>query len=189
MSDVIRCFIAIELSLEIKIALQKIKDELMPKIPNVKWTQPDNIHLTLKFLGHISVNTVESVKTILEDLAKNTKPFTIRLSSPGAFPSFGSPRVIWAGIDKGNEESINLAGCIEEKAALIGIEKENRAFHPHLTLARINFLKDKKALKNAFSSLNIPPVEMTASGLTLFQSTLTREGAIYTILDEIKFGS
>ncbi len=187
MSENIRCFIAIELSPEIKTALQKIEDELKSKVPSVKWVKPDNIHLTLKFLGHIDTDAVESVKAALGAIAQNAKPFVIRLSSPGAFPTPERPRVIWVGIDKGDKESIDLANSIEEKTALLGIEKENRAFHPHLTLARVDFLKDKSALKNAFDSLKIPPVEMTASKLTLFQSTLTRGGSIYTALHEASF--
>ncbi|MFH0839585.1 MAG: RNA 2',3'-cyclic phosphodiesterase [Candidatus Omnitrophota bacterium] len=184
MSETIRSFIAIELSPEIKEALQKIEDELKPKIPEVKWVKPDNIHLTLKFLGHISTDAIESTKSILTEIANNTKPFTIRLSSPGAFPALERPRVVWVGIDRGAEESVALAGAIEEGVSHLGIEKEGRAFHPHLTLGRVDFLKDKTALKNAFSSLNIPPLEAAISKLTLFKSTLTRQGALYEILHE-----
>ena len=187
MNETIRCFIAIELSPEIRDTLREIQSDLKKSVVGVKWVKPENIHLTLKFLGHINPSTVEEVKSALTEIASHVKPFTIRLSSPGAFPSLGSPRVIWVGIDKGDKESIDLAGRIEEKTALLGIEKENRAFHPHLTLARVNFLKDKDLLKNAFSSLKVPPAEMTASKLTLFQSTLTREGSIYTVLHAASF--
>lgn len=187
MSKTVRTFIAIELSQEIKDALEYIENNLRTKISGVKWVRPENIHLTLKFLGHVRIDTLESVKIVLTETAKNAKPFTIRLSSPGAFPSVNGPRVIWIGIDKGNKESVDMANFIEEKTAVLGIEKENRAFHPHLTLARVNFLKDKYLLKNAFSSLKIPPVEMAASKLTLFQSTLTREGSIYTVLHAASF--
>ncbi|MDP3789277.1 MAG: RNA 2',3'-cyclic phosphodiesterase, partial [Candidatus Omnitrophota bacterium] len=115
MSETIRAFIAIELSQEIKDALESIEDSLRTKVSGVKWVRPENIHLTLKFLRHIKVDTLESVKILLNETAENTKPFNIRLSSPGAFPSIGSPRVIWVGIDEGDKESIDLAGRIEEK--------------------------------------------------------------------------
>ena len=187
MSETIRSFIAIELSPEIKDALQKIEDELKPKVPDVKWVRPENIHLTLKFLGHISADMIESIKSILVQIAKDAKPFTIRLSSPGAFPTPERPRVVWIGIDKGDEESVTLVNTIEDKVSHLGIEKENRAFHPHLTLGRIEFLKDKDTLKNAFSAIKIPPIEMAVSKITLFQSTLTRGGAVYNALQEAKF--
>ena len=187
MSETIRTFIAIELSDEIIATLADIEEQLRHKIPGAKWVNPENIHLTLKFLGHIIPSAVEDIKSDLNKIASQTKPFQIRLSSPGAFPSLGSPRVIWMGIDKGDKESVDLAGRIEEKTACLGIEKENRAFHPHLTLARVDFLKDKDLLKNAFSSLKVLPVEMTVSKLSLFQSTLTREGSIYMVLHTASF--
>jgi len=187
MSETIRCFIAIELSQEIRNVLSEIQSELKETVGDVKWVRPENIHLTLKFLGHINQGVVEEVKSALSEIAAKTRPFRIKLSSPGAFPAPERPRVIWVGIDKGDKESIVLAGAIEDRASHLGIEKEEREFHPHLTLGRIDFLKDKNTLKDAFSSLEIPPVEMTASAITLFQSTLTREGAIYTVLQKAVF--
>ncbi|MDD5680433.1 MAG: RNA 2',3'-cyclic phosphodiesterase [Candidatus Omnitrophica bacterium] len=187
MPETIRCFIAIELSQEIKNALSEIQAELKKSVGDVKWVRPENIHLTLKFLGHISPDTVEEVKTALTQIAAKTKPFRIRLSSPGAFPKPERPRVVWIGIDEGNTESVLLANLIEEKLAHLNIEKEEREFHPHLTLGRIDFLKDKDSLKNAFASLKVTPAGMSASEITLFQSTLTRGGAVYTALKEENF--
>lgn len=184
MDNTIRCFIAIELSEKIRNALRDIEEELKPNIPGIKWVRPENIHLTLKFLGHISANAVESVKTSLKEIAENTIPFAIRLSSPGVFPAPERPRIIWVGIDKGANESKALADAINDMAAKFGIEKENRPFHPHLTLGRIDFIKDKIALKNAIFSIKIPPAEMAVSKITLFQSILAREGAVYNILFE-----
>jgi 2'-5' RNA ligase len=169
MDEKIRCFIAIELSQEIRQVLGRIEDELQGTISGVKWVKPDNIHLTLKFIGSIEEEKVDE------------------LSSAGAFPSPGRPRVIWIGIEEGKEESSRLANLVEEKIAPLGIEKESRAFHPHLTLARVKFLKDKSSVENAFAHLKVPQTEMTALKVTLFQSTLAREGAIYTVLHEADF--
>lgn len=188
MSEKIRCFIAIELSQEIQDILGKIENELQKTISGVKWVKPDNIHLTLKFLGHIEKETVEKIKKIISEIVKDAKPFKIRLLSAGAFPSPSRPRVIWIGVDEENKEGSHLANLIEEKLAPLGIEKESRAFHPHLTLARVKFLKDKSSVKNALTSLKVPSAEMTATKITLFQSTLAREGAIYTVLYEAEFG-
>lgn len=187
MNNTIRCFIAIELSQEIKEALIKIENELQETIRGVKWVEPENIHLTLKFLGHIENETVEKIKVILKEIATGTKPFKIKLSSAGVFPSPSQPRVIWVGIEEGKKESSELANMIEEKTTPLGIEKEARAFHPHLTLARIKFLKDKSSVKNAFGSLKVPQVEMTATKITLFQSTLSPEGPTYTALETADF--
>lgn len=182
----IRCFIAIEMSQEIRRLLERIEDELQRTISGVKWVKPDNIHLTLKFLGSIEKETVDKIKEILSQIAQDIKSFKIKLSLPGAFPSPGRARVIWIGVEEGKESS-RLANIIEERLAPLGIEKESRAFHPHLTLARVKFLKDKSSVENAFTHLKVPQTEMTASKVTLFQSTLTREGAIYTLLHEADF--
>ena len=187
MDDKVRCFIAIELSQDIKETLNRIEDELKQTISGVKWVKPKNIHLTLKFLGHIEKEVVEKIQEILNQVARETKAFRIKLSSPGVFPSPTRPRVIWIGIDEENKEGTHLANIIEEKLVPLGIEKESRAFHPHLTLARVKFLKDKNSLKNALASLKVPQTEMTASKITLFQSALTREGSIYTVLHEADF--
>lgn len=184
MGETIRCFIAIELTPEIKELLQKIEDELKPKIPGVKWVKPAGIHLTLKFLGHIDRRAMESVITALAAIAQSAKPFILSLSSPGAFPTFERPSIIWIGINKGSEEIAELANVIDDKVSEFGVEKESRPFHPHLTLGRIGSLKDKTALKNVFSFLNIPPFEMAVSKLTLFKSALTRQGAVYEVLHE-----
>ncbi len=186
MSEKIRCFIAIELSQEIRQILGQIENELQKTIRGVKWVKPDNIHLTLKFLGHIEKDTVEEIKEILNKIVAATQPFKIRLSQAGAFPSPSRPRVIWIGINEGKNESSDLANLIEDKVTTLGIEKENRAFHAHLTLARVKFLKDKHSVKNAFASLKVPQTEMTATKITLFQSVLRGEGAIYTVLHECK---
>ncbi len=187
MSEKIRCFIAIELSREITDILSQIQDELKKTVSGVKWVRAEDIHLTLKFLGNIEEKAVEEIKEILNQIAAQTKPFKLKLSSAGAFPNPDRPRVIWIGMDEENKQGSFLANLIEEKLVSLGIEKESRAFHPHLTLARVKFLKDKSSVRNAFASLKVSPVEMTATKVTLFQSTLTREGAIYTALHEAEF--
>jgi len=179
-----RCFIAIELSQETRGVLDKIQEELKQTIHGVKWVKPDNIHLTLKFIGNVEEETVDKIKEAMTQAASQTQPFKIKLSSAGAFPTPERPRVIWIGIEEGRKESTDIASSVEEKLIPLGIEKENRAFHPHLTLARVKFLKDKSSVKNAFTSLKIPQIEMTAEKVTLFQSTLSREGAVYSVLHE-----
>ncbi|MBN1871192.1 MAG: RNA 2',3'-cyclic phosphodiesterase [Candidatus Omnitrophica bacterium] len=177
-----RTFIAIELSKEIKEALKTIEDELQGLIRGIRWIPPENIHLTLKFLGSIEVQTVEAIKNILSETAKEFKQYKIRLSSLGAFPNPARPRVIWVGVGDGSKECVDMAGFIEERASNLGIEKESRTFHPHLTLARVKFLKDKDSVRNAFAKIKITPKEMYVKKITLFQSELIKEGARYTPL-------
>jgi len=187
MSEDIRCFIAIELSREIKEALGRVEGALKKDISGVKWVRPEGIHLTLKFLGHIEKGATGEISGVLDKIAAGINPFKINLSSAGAFPSVERPRVIWIGVGEGAGESSGLANTIEEKLSPLGVEKEKRAFHPHLTLARVKFPKDANAIKSALDSLRIPPAEMNADKITLFQSVLGREGAVYSVIHESKF--
>ena len=177
-----RCFIAIELSKEVKDVLKTIEDELQGLVRGVRWVPPENIHLTLKFLGSIDTKVVDEIKEVLTNIVKNCKPYKIRLSSLGAFPNPARPRVIWVGIDNGSNESSELASAIDNAVSSLGIEKESRRFHPHLTLARIKFLKDRHAVENAFPKIRVTPQEMEVKRVTLFQSELGSDGARYMAL-------
>ena len=190
-----RTFIAIELSEENKATLAQVQSHLKYSGADVKWVEPANIHLTLKFLGEIDEKTCENVKSILDEIAKTTQPFEISLKDVGAFPKIEFPRVIWVGLDKGAKESTELANKIDVALSTeIGFDKESRAFTAHLTIGRVRSGKNKAALKEKLLSLEEQVASSMAQGyvvksVILFQSTLTPTGPIYTKLHEAKFVS
>ena len=187
MSDKIRSFIAIELSEELTQALRNIEEDLKEKLPSIKWVKPENIHLTIKFLGYIKPEIVEKIKELLNDIASNIQVFKIKLSKAGAFPDINRPRVLWIGISDGFNESLDIFNRLEEKLSELEIEKEGRPLHPHFTLARIKFLKEKDKFKKEVESKVVPDVEMDVRKITLFQSQLSPKGPTYTILHEAYF--
>lgn len=183
-----RTFIAIEISETIRNALVQIQSHLKYSGADVKWVEKDNIHLTLKFLGEISEEKAEKIKTILDSIAKETKPFEMTVKEIGAFPKIEYPRVIWVSLDKGRDESKILAEKIDEALSKIGFQKETRPFASHLTIGRVRSAKNKAALKEKMTScelLSISPYSV--SSVILFQSTLTPKGSIYAKLHEAKF--
>ena len=183
-----RTFIAIELSKDIKEALARVESHLKYSGADVKWVASENIHLTLKFLGEISEEKCEEVKTALDEVAKSTIPFEVSLKDIGAFPKIEFPRVIWIGLDKGTKESIELAAKIDEALSKIGFNKEARPFAAHLTIGRVRSAKNKDALKENIAKH--PPEAAghhLASSVILFHSELTPAGSIYTKLHEAKF--
>jgi len=185
-----RTFIAIELSEEMHDALAQIQKRLRYSGADVKWVATGNIHLTLKFLGEISEETSDTVRSILDKIAASTKPFEISLHNIGAFPKIDYPRVIWAGIDKGSKESAILANSIDKELSNIGFDKETRPFAAHLTLGRVRSAKNKEALKEKMLTTSLQEnsiVTQTAGSIILFKSTLTPTGSIYTKLHEAKF--
>jgi 2'-5' RNA ligase len=184
-----RTFIAIELPKNIKDALASLQEQLKVSGADVKWVAPENIHLTLKFLGEIDDTKLNKVIKILEDTAVDKTPFQIRISSIGAFPKINFPRVIWAGIDKGDNETKEIAKELEERIAKIGIPKEGRAFSSHITIGRLRstlnrekLIKDLGMMSYNFGDKNL--AEFGVTKITLLKSTLTPGGPIYEILKE-----
>jgi 2'-5' RNA ligase len=110
-----RTFIAIELPKEIRASLVSIQERLKSSGADVKWIAPENIHLTLKFLGEIDAAGLSRINEIIEEVTKGKGPFQVRISSIGAFPKTNFPRVIWIGIDKGDNETKEIANELEEK--------------------------------------------------------------------------
>ena len=181
-----RTFIAIELSEEIRSSLAQIESHLKYSGADVKWVEKDNIHLTLKFLGEISEEKLKQVIAALEIIGKETNPFEISIKDIGAFPKIDYPRVIWVGLDKGVNESKELAEKIDDALSKIGFQKETRAFTAHLTIGRVKSSKNKEALKEKVGTCTMPTVSpQLISSIILFQSKLSPKCSIYTKLHEV----
>src|SRR3989338_2873786 len=186
--ELIRAFIAIELPARIAQGLEKIQDGLKDETNKVAWVKPENIHLTIKFLGDIETNKIDSITKVLEDAAGNLSNFKISIKGIGAFPTIENPRVLLVGIEEDDTNVSQLYNNFEHGLTALGFEREQRTFKPHLTLGRIKFLKDKKLLKQRFEKIaDINLGQFTAAGLYLFESKLTPEGAVHTKLKEVKF--
>jgi len=183
-----RAFIAIELSPDLKKHLASLEEQLKSSGADVKWVKPENIHLTLKFLGEIDEKRLGEIAKIIQETTSKNKPFYISLASPGAFPNINSPRVIWIGIDKGDSETKQFAIILEEETAKVGIPPESRPFSTHITLGRVRSGKNcEKLVKNLENLASKPPEdapEFLVTKITLFKSTLTLGGPIYEALKE-----
>lgn len=184
-----RTFIAIELPQEIKDFLNTIQAKLKKTGADVKWVEPKNIHLTLKFLGEIDDKKLERILAIIEDTAESKNSFSMRISAVGAFPKINSPRVIWLNIDEGKTETEEIARDLEEKIAQLGIPKEDRPFSCHITIGRtrstLNREKLVQELKNLVDIGKGGNLAFTVTKITLFKSTLTPKGPIYEVLKEV----
>ncbi|TAM41821.1 RNA 2',3'-cyclic phosphodiesterase [bacterium] len=185
-----RAFIAIELTQSIKDHLSKIQDELKPGLPKAGWVKPQNLHLTLKFLGDISSHQLEEIKRIIAETSLEFTPFKIKLDDLGVFPGLRNARIIWAGI---TQDALikQLAGSLETKLAGIRIAEEKRGFSSHITMARvkipINPAVLERELGKAKNDLVYANLEFNAEGITLFESVLGPNGPAYTVLEKAKF--
>jgi 2'-5' RNA ligase len=151
--------------------------------PPWRWIEPENYHLTLKFIGEIDERRAGELREAGAEAAAGVMPFSLRFGRFGAFPDISRPRVIFYGIEEGFEPLAALAARLEEACEALGIARESRPFRAHLTLARI-----KRPLPGPVREKlgAVPPLPegtvQTADRFVLMSSTLAPTGASY---DEI----
>ncbi len=184
-----RTFIAIELDSFLKKKLEEFIQRLRPKGGDVRWVKPEGMHLTLKFLGETGEESAARVKRSLERVARHHSPFRLVLSGTGAFPAGRqAPRVLWVGFEE-NAHLRVLQEEIEKEMEELGFAREERVFHPHLTLGRVKSPFRLGSLLDEFKKeTNTVFGEMVASHLTYFQSFLKPSGAEYIVLAEYPLG-
>lgn len=191
-NNTIRAFVAIP----IPASVIKYLSDLMKKFQkefsenSIKWVQPNNIHITLKFLGDISTSSVVKLDKQLQ--SKNFPPFTLVIDKVGAFPSIYKPRVIWVGTTT-NPILMEINDHVQSVTKFINVDEENKTFSPHLTIARI-----KPGIRNeSFESLkhllvknrNLDSLKFDINKYCLFQSKLTPDGPKYSVLGSYELSS
>jgi 2'-5' RNA ligase len=171
-----RLFVAIELSASVTLRLA----ELDPHLRGVRWLAPEQMHLTLSFLGNVSEDVEEKLKTNLS--AIEWRAFFLPLIGFGAFPGKGRPNVVWIGVGSGHPHLFQLHKRVQEAALAAGLEPNLRSFHPHVTVARCRdvsaeairpFLKTHAAFDAGM--IHVGSFYLNSSELTSAGSVYTRE--------------
>jgi len=171
-----RAFIAIDLPEEIKSKIAELEDDLKRCDLAFRWVRPENLHLTLKFLGNIDQEQISKIKEAITKISGKFTAFQVSLSDFGFFPNERKPRIFFVNIDK--EELLkSIARELEEELEPLGFDKENR-FKSHITLARIKDLKNIDGLKPKIENIQLDE-KFLIRAIILYESTLTKEGPIY----------
>ena len=180
MKNRIRTFIAVSLSSPVLSGIEKSMRTLQTDFEEVRWVEPKNLHVTLKFLGNISLNDLPQLIRTVTQCTSQTDSFDLTFQGFGVFPNRESPKTIWIGCREGSEELIQLAENIDEGLLSLGFPKEARRFSPHLTIGRV---------KKSIQGLSLMPVldeqqnrlfgSCSVSEVQIFSSELTRRGPIY----------
>lgn len=184
-TSVIRAFIAIDLTPEIRQRLDQVTGQLKQHLENVpvRWVPAVNIHLTLKFLGDVSVNNLEMLKKIMLTEVESHHPFEISVGGLGAFPSARHARVVWIGVEA-PPDLLAVQHGIEAATARLGYDREERPFSPHLTLGRVSrnaTARDAHLLGDVLESMKVGFLGVTkVESVHLFRSDLKPTGSIYT---------
>lgn len=186
-----RCFLACELPAAVHREIAKWLKTLEGRVGGVRWVDPANVHLTVRFLGEVDEATLEQVKQASSAVAQRAESLELHAAGSGVFPNLRRPRVVWVGLE-GAVESFERF-YLQLEAALAGLdihqESRPRQFRPHITLGRIRHPAKAKGIeKIILAGKNRHFGEVPIRVLTLFQSELTSSGPKYTKLAEFELG-
>ena len=177
----IRAFIALPTSIQAQQTIAGIQATLKATKTDVKWESQDKFHITLVFLGTIDPARLELLSTALASSVQQFPAFRISYATLGAFPNIHAPRVVWIGFPP-NQMVLDLQAAIGQTCTKFGFPKEDRAFHPHITLGRVKETRNFVRLTEAIKTITFEPIETLCSEILLMKSDLHPSGSIYTIL-------
>jgi 2'-5' RNA ligase len=186
MSEAIRSFIAFDIDSELVLKrLSEVQNMLTSTGADLKLVIPENIHVTMRFLGNISPPMVNSIHEEMKQISFT--PFEIELKGLGAFPSLRYARVVWAGIRKGADELVDVFNQLEPRLKGLGFKPDHKGFSPHLTIARVKTGRHKAELVRCVEDLaDYEFGIIKAEYLRLKKSVLTPKGPFYTSLREVR---
>jgi 2'-5' RNA ligase len=202
-----RAFISVDIGALPEIV--NILDNLKDTNADLKLVEPENVHLTLKFLGEIDEKMVDEIAGVMEKSVKDVSPFSIKLRGVGVFPSMNYMRVLWVGLKDAEKLGI-IAEGLENELSNLGFKKEKRRFSPHVTIGRVNssgktkgFSKDARKMPLAFSVASPRNKEILQNflkenrekdfgeidvkSIRLKKSVLTSKGPEYSTVKEVPF--
>ncbi|WP_158606863.1 RNA 2',3'-cyclic phosphodiesterase [Paenibacillus ginsengarvi] len=171
-----RLFVAVPLPAELKSAVGAALNDLKRQLPFQRWVHPEDVHITLKFIGEVPPGSAAAIERELERIAARSNPFELRLQGAGTFGSASSPRILWAGLGGKLPLLRSLQADVEQAMASIGYAPEERSYSPHLTLAR-HYSGSGPINKEPLEGL-FPPedrrLEWTADRIVLYRSHMGR---------------
>lgn len=185
-----RLFLAVNLPKKEKDRIHRSARPLRERELPVQWIDPDHYHLTLKHLGPVRPERLDSIEAVMQKVSDSTQAFAASIAGFGAFPTIRRPEVLWAGIEA-TPEMRCLKQDLEWGLAELGFERETRAFHPHISLGRAS----GEGGAGAFRGVDDVVAEMAHSGefmirsIDLMQSKADRSGPLYTVLRSTKLSA
>jgi len=187
MTELIRCFVAIELPDPVKAELAGIQAKFKSaRMDFLRWVEPSGIHLTLKFLGEVPHERVPEMVKAIQESVKDIRPFTLQLDQVGVFPNPRQPRVLWVGVGGDIAALRTLQENVDVAFDILDFPREGREFKAHLTLARVRddaTPHQRQMLGEMVTCTRLESVSrFTVGGVSLMRSQLMPKGAVYTCL-------
>lgn len=182
-----RAFLALELPSGVHARLVAVKNALACHGAAVRWARDDQLHVTVKFLGNVAEDALDTVRHTLLPALGATAPLAAEVRGLGAFPDLRRPRILWAGVACAPLAAV--ARDVDAAAAASGVAPESRPFHAHVTLGRVRDTRGRALLQRALAAGAADDFgSCTFNELSAFRSDLRRDGALYTKLWSIPFG-
>lgn len=181
-----RLFLALDVDDAVRKRLMHAMQALKQVVPKARWCREDALHLTVWFFGTLPLTAVSEIAAAVGPVAQETAAFAYCLKGVGGFPNLARPRVLWAGVGEGSAAVMTLAQRVREALELAGFGAEERAFVPHVTLARIN---ERSVLDAEMVERALPGAARREFGsseidrLVLYSSELKPAGPVYNVVD------
>jgi 2'-5' RNA ligase len=183
-----RLFVALEIPSAVRENLAGLLKSLRAVSPQTRWVRPENLHVTLKFIGEVPETKLAAIRTALARV-RSDQPMTLDFRGLGFFPNEKHPRVFWAGIEA-SPNLKTLAADIEEATKTLGISGEQRPFSPHLTLARFEPPRLAEQLRAAMQENTARDFgSLRTNQFHLIESKLKPSGAEYTTVESFSFAA
>lgn len=183
----IRAFVALNIPVNTVRRVTDLQSDLKARARKAKirvgWVPPPNMHVTLKFLGNIPGESAYIISDRFREHLAERPAFNLQLKGLGAFPNRDKPRVLWVGTHCDDDELIKLAADVEDWLSELGFPREQRPYHPHLTLGRVKTPKPSLDLLEGLEEREIG--RCLAHEVVLYESEISRRGAEYTALAKI----
>ena len=180
----LRLFVAIDLPEDVRESLERLQSDLRRHdLSGLRWTRPEGVHLTLKFLGETPPSSLAAIYAALSLAVSGTQPFRLALGAPGTFGNRRGPRVLWVDIEGDVQPLQQLQAAVERELAAAGFAAEERAFSPHLTLARVPQPPRPglaERVSQALAAVAAPRSAFEATEVVLMRSRLQPGGAVYS---------
>jgi len=184
MTGELRVFSAVELPDHVRERLREHVQQLREAVPDAaaSWTRVENIHLTLKFFGNVHVDRIPAISDAVSRAVKEFSTFRIGVGGTGVFPKPSRAQVLWIGVNDPSGELSSLQRQLEIECAKKGFDKEDRAYRPHLTIARLRKPEGARQLADAHLQMKFEPIEIEFNELVVFRSELSSKGSRYTAI-------
>jgi len=188
--ETVRAFIAAQIGDKLREALSGVIDELKKSDPYVKWVKPENLHVTLKFLGEVGPDKIDAIKSEMQKTAAQDKKFSLLVSGIGVIPNPRYPRVVYSNLVDDRQKLRNLSKRLDETMTRLGFEPEERDFLPHLTIGRVKSFKAKSLLIMKIREFHKREIgRLDVGGVHLIKSELKPTGVIYTEMARAALGT